>query len=47
MPIKLWDEITYPYLKFNNHTVDVFEWMRNFIPHIMMDVIIYPCCDLS
>ena len=26
-------------------TVDVLEWMRNYAPHVIMDVIIYPCYD--
>ena len=30
---KMWDEITYPFLNFNGATVEVWEWMNNFIPH--------------
>ena len=30
---KEWDEITYPFLYFNIFTVEVCEWMLNFIPH--------------
>ena len=39
MPSKVWDEITYPVPNFN----EVWEWISNFIPHIIMDVI--ACCD--
>ena len=38
MPGKMWDEITYSFLK-------VKEWIINFIPHFIMDVITYPCWD--
>ena len=38
-------EITYQFLKFNGYNVDVWEWIRNFIPHFIIDVITYPCCD--
>ena len=46
MTRKVWDEITYPFLNFNGSTVEVKEWMSNFIPHFIMDVIIYPCWDM-
>ena len=39
----MWDEIAYPFLNFNGCTVEVYEYISNFIPHFMMDVIIYPC----
>ena len=29
----------------NKATVEVFEWIVNFIPHIKIDVITYPCWD--
>ena len=41
MSSKVWDEITYPLvqpLKFQ-------EWISNYIPHFMMDVITYLCWD--
>ena len=41
MPGNVWDEITYPFLNFNGGTVEVYEWISNFIPHIIMDVITY------
>ena len=37
----MWDEITYSFLNFNGCTVEVKEWMNNFIPHILMDVITF------
>ena len=36
-PNKVWDGITYPFLKPNG----------NFIPHFIMDMITYPCWNLS
>ena len=39
MPIMVWNEITYPFSNFNGGTVEVWEWISNFIPHIIMDVI--------
>ena len=39
---KVWDEIAYTFLNFNNVTV---EWINNFIPHCIMDVITYTCWD--
>ena len=42
---KVWDEITYPYPNFNGRTVEVWEWISNFITHYIMDVIAYPCWD--
>ena len=44
---KMWDEINYPFLNFNGATVEVWEWISNFIPHITGHVITYPCWDLS
>ena len=40
MPRKVWDGNTYPFLNFNGCTVEVQDWISNFIPHFMMDVII-------
>ena len=42
---KVWDEITYPFPNFNGCTVEVWEWIINFMPHIIMYVITYPCWD--
>ena len=44
---KMWDEINYPFLNFNGATVEVWEWISNFIPHITGHLITYPCWDLS
>ena len=43
MPYEVWDEITYPNSDFNGCAVEVWEWIRNFIPHYIMDVIAHPC----
>ena len=40
---KGWNEITYPFPNFNGATVDVWEWISNFIPHFTGHVITYPC----
>ena len=40
MHSKVWDEINYPFPKFNSATVEIGEWiLSNFIPHIIIDVI--------
>ena len=33
--------ITYPFPNFNGGTVEVWEWVSNFIPHFIMDVITF------
>ena len=43
IPSKVWIEITYPFPNFNGATVEVWEWIYNFIPQFIMDVITYPC----
>ena len=40
-----WDEITYPSPDFNGGTVEVWEWISNFISHFPGHVITYPCWD--
>ena len=50
MPNKVWDEITYQFPNFNGATIEgatieVSESISNFIPHFIVDVIIYPCWD--
>ena len=42
---KVWDEITYPFPNFNSCTVEVWEWISNFIPCFPGHVITYPCWD--
>ena len=39
------DEITYPFPNFNGCTAAVCEWISNFIPQFIMDVITYSCSD--
>ena len=41
----MWDEVTYPFPNFNGATVEVWEWISNFSPHLIMDIITYPCRD--
>ena len=36
MASKVWDEIPYPFLNVNGVTVEVYEWISNSIPHIVM-----------
>ena len=35
MSSKVWVEITYPSPNFKGKTVEVWEWMNDFIPHLM------------
>ena len=44
MPSKVWDEITYPFPNVNASSAEVLEWVSNSIPHIIVDLIVYPCC---
>ena len=44
-PCRMWDEISYPFLNFNGCTVEVLEWICNFIPWFIKDVITYHCWD--
>ena len=32
---KVWDKITYPFPNFNSCTVEVWEWISNFIPYFL------------
>ena len=43
----MWGEITYPFLNFNGCTVEVLEWISNFTPYFILDVITYSCWNLS
>ena len=47
IPIKVWNGITYTFSNFNGYTVEVWEWVSNFIPHYELDEITYPCRDQS
>ena len=33
---RMWDEITYPFPNFIGTTVEVWEWISNFMPHLSM-----------
>ena len=37
----MWDKITYPFPNFNSFPVEVWKWISNFIPHIILDAIIF------
>ena len=39
----MWDETTYRFPNSNGCTLNVWEWMRNFIPHFTMRIFTYPC----
>ena len=45
MPYKVWDEITYPFPNFNGGTVEVWEWISNFMPDFTRHVITYTWWD--
>ena len=45
MPSEVWDDIIYQLPNFNGATVEVFEWISNFIRHFVMDLITYPYGD--
>ena len=38
----MYDEIIFPFPNFNGATVEVWEWINNFIPHFTGRVITYP-----
>ena len=42
---KVWDDNTCPFPNFNGATVEVWEWISNFIPHFTRHLITYPCWD--
>ena len=44
---KVWDEIIYTFPTFNGATVEVCEWISDFIPHFIIEVISYPFWDWS
>ena len=45
MPRKVWDEIIYLFPNFNGATVEVWEWISNFIPHFTRHGITNLCWD--
>ena len=42
---KVWDESTYPLPNFNGATIEVREWISNFVPHFFGHGITYPYRD--
>ena len=40
MPCKMCDEIVNPFPNYNGSTVEVFEWINNFILYIIMDILL-------
>ena len=46
MPGNVWDEISYPFPNVSGCTVEVWKWIRSFIPHLIMDIITIPCWDI-
>ena len=46
-PCKVYGETTYSFPNFHIYTMDVCEWISNSIIHFIMDVMTYPCWDLS
>ena len=42
---KVWNEIIYLFPNFNGATVEIWEWIRNFISYITENVIAYPWWD--
>ena len=45
MPNKVWSEITYPFPNFNGCTIEVWEWICNFILYFILDIITNPCWE--
>ena len=43
---KVWNEITYQFPNFNGCTVEVWEWIINFIQHFIGHVVTYPCWEV-
>ena len=37
------DENTYPFVNLNGAPVEVYDWISNFTPDFIMDVITYTC----
>ena len=41
------DEITYPFPNFNGATIEIWEWLSNFIPYFTVHMITYLSWDYS
>ena len=46
-PLKTWDEIIYAFPNFHGCSVEVWEWISNFIPHFTRHAITCPCWNFS
>ena len=47
MPIEMRYESTYPFLNFNGTSIEVWEWISNFLSHFILNVITHACWDQS
>ena len=47
MPSKVWFGKTYLFPNFNGCIGEIWEWISNFIPHFVIDVITHPCLAQS
>ena len=45
IPSMVWDEITYSFSNFKGATVEVWQWISDCIPDLIMDGFTYTCCD--
>ena len=45
MHYNAWDEIIFLFPNFNCCTIEIWEWISNFIPHFTGHMIIYTCWD--
>ena len=45
MPSKMWHEIIYPFPNFNSATVEVSEWIDNFIMDYLFHPALYNGCN--
>ena len=42
MPSKMWGEITYPFLNFNCVSIEIYDWISNFVPHLIINIATNP-----
>ena len=47
MPSKVWGQVNHPFPNFNCATVEVWEWISNFISHFIMDISSIIKCDMK
>ena len=43
IPSNVQDKVSYPFPNFNGAAVEVLEWIINFIPRFIIDIIAHPC----